>query len=367
MIEKPVAVDLFSGAGGLSEGLQMAGFDIRLGVESGLDPCLTYMENHPKTPVICRSIEEIPNFRFIVNRVLSDGKKIDLVAGGPPCQGFSGANTRTRGVDNGHSKLVWQFHRAVKQIMPRAFLMENVPGIKSIDEGSLVSDLTSSFERLGYDVVEMQLLASHFGVPQNRKRFFLLGSLEGKIESPKPTHGENGKKPLTTVKDAIIGDLPILGTSTGSNKGCYTNGPTSEYQRWARKNSPDLLDNVTTEIGEDVRERFSLIEQGGNLRKLIDNGELPEHLKIRIDHGGVYRRLCLDQPSYTIVNFRKAMIIHPLENRLLTLREAARLQSFRDNYRFKGKISFMQQVLGDSVPPLLAGCVAKQISKRLVD
>jgi len=336
-------------------------------VESGVDPCMTYMENHPGTPVICRPIEDIPDFRFIVERATNDGKKIDLVAGGPPCQGFSKANTRTRGITNGHSQLVWQFHRAVKQIKPRAFLMENVPGIKSIGKGSLVSELSVSFEKLGYDVVEMQLMAAEYGVPQNRKRFFLIGSREGKIKPPKATHGEKGTHHYVTVKDAIIGDLPELGVSTGLHHWEYSSGPTSDYQEWVRKRSSGLFDHVTTEIGHKVRERLSFIEQGGNLRKLMDQGRLPQNLNIRIDHGGVYHRLRLDQPSYTIVNCRKAMIIHPLENRLLTLREAARLQSFRDTYRFSGKLSFMQQVLGDSVPPLLASKVAKKIKSHLAD
>jgi DNA (cytosine-5)-methyltransferase 1 len=266
---------------------------------------------------------------------------------------------------NGHSQLVWQFYRAVKQIKPRAFLMENVTGIQSIKDGALVSELTGCFEELGYEVKSMKLLASEYGVPQNRERFFLLGSKEGKIDDPQPSHGVDGKKPAVTVRDAIIGDLPELGNSTGSRQSAYASFSKTDYQKWASKRSLELYDHLTTKIGDDVKKRFSLIEQGGNLKGLMDLGRLPEGLKIRVDHGGVYHRLRLDQPSYTIVNFRKAMIIHPTEDRLLTLREAARLQSFRDTYRFKGKLSFMQQVIGDSVPPLLAASVAKQISKRL--
>ena len=364
---KPIAVDLFSGAGGLSQGLKMAGFDIRLAVESEIDPCVTYMENNPGIPVICKPIQDIPNFKFFVKRIAHDGEKIDLVAGGPPCQGFSHANTRNRGEENDHSQLVWNFYRAVKQMEPRAFLMENVPGIKSTKDRRVVSDLLSDFDSLGYEVSEMQVLASEYGVPQNRRRFFLVGSKGGRIDPPKPTHGDEGRHPFVTVGDAIMGDLPRLDNNNGVKYGEYSSEPTSEYQRWLRKGSPGLSDHMTTKTGSLVNERFQRIKPGGNLNKLMASGELPEWLKIRIDHGGVYHRLELDKPSYTIVNFRKAMIIHPIENRLLTLREAARLQSFRDVVRFRGQISFMQQMIGDSVPPLLAKALSKPICNQLLE
>ena len=126
-----------------------------------------------------------------------------------------------------------------------------------------------------------------------------------------------------------------------------------------------LHDHITTVCGVDVKKRIRLIKQGENLHELMELGRIPKKLRIHIDHASVYRRLSLDLPAVTVVNYRKAMTIHPLEDRLLTLREAARLQSFQDHYRFGGRIGFMQQIVGDSVPPLLAEAVAGRIMTEL--
>jgi DNA (cytosine-5)-methyltransferase 1 len=367
MDARPLAIDLFAGGGGLSKGLEQAGFNVRLAVESGVDQASVYMVNHPKTLVLCKRVEEITHFASLVQRVKPPGREIDLVAGGPPCQGFSVANTRTRSASNSHSKMVWEYVRAVKEIKPKAFLMENVLGMKTLNDGALVADLISKFDKMGYYVSEMQLTASEFGVPQNRTRFILLGSRIDEIPAPRPTHGPDTSNPYVTVADAIIGDLPQLNMSAGTAEAKYSSGAKSEYQEWVRDGSEVLYDHITTLCGQDVKRRLGLIKQGENLKSLVEQDRLPPELKVRIDHGGVYRRLCSGQPSVTMVNLRKAMIIHPVENRLLSIREAARLQSFQDSYRFDGKLSFMQQIVGDSVPPLLAEVVARRIRRQVAE
>lgn len=363
--DRLLAIDLFSGAGGLSEGLRLAGFDICLAVESELDPYLIYTGNNRRTPVFWKPIQEVKRFKPILHRMGYERADIALVAGGPPCQGFSMANTRTRGMANGHSKLVNEFVRVVEEIKPPAFLMENVLGILGMEGGEFVPNLLRKFESIGYEVSEWRLDASEYGVPQRRRRVFLVGSQTGKIEEPKPTHGPRGTKPLVTVRDAIVGDLPQLENTTGSREAKYPCGPTTAFQKWLRKECWTLYDHVTTECGDDVVKRFDLIGQGENLHKLMEAGRIPDDLKITIDHSSVYRRLRLEQPAVTIVNIRKSMLIHPVENRLLSLREAARLQSFQDRYRFDGRIGGMQQLIGDSVPPLLGKAVAAKVKRTL--
>jgi len=361
-----LAIDIFSGAGGLSEGLRLAGFRVCLAVESGVDPHSTYAMNHPGTETLQIPIQEIKSFESKLNLLGYKKKEIDLVAGGPPCQGFSIANTRTRGAKNGHSKLIRQFFRTVDEIRPYTFLMENVPGMDGLNEGRVINRLISRFESIGYNVSKMRLTASDYGVPQHRSRIFIVGCQGSKISEPEKSHGPNGRKGYVTVKKAIIGDLPPLRNKCGSREMEYIGPARNGYQRWIREGCSILHDHKTTECGSDVKKRLRLIKQGRNLRSLMDEGKIPKELLIRIDHGGVYRRLELDQPSITIVNFRKAMIIHPVENRLLTIREAARLQSFQDRYRFSGRIGAMQQVIGDSVPPLLAKALAGQIRTQLL-
>lgn len=358
-----MAIDLFSGAGGLSEGLRLAGFKVCLAIESEPDPFSVYSMNHPETLALRIPIQEVKRFDGFLGKLGIKKGDIDVVAGGPPCQGFSVANTRTRGLENGHSKLVWQFLRAVNDIRPRAFVMENVPGICSINDGKVVDRLHSRFESMGYNVMKIRLDSADYGVPQHRSRLFLTGCQDSKISAPKPSHGPESKSPFVTVREAIVGDLPQLGRSCGSYEMNYLGRPKSRYQKWLRVSSPILHDHVTTKCGSNVKERIRLIGPGESLHSLMEKGRIPRRLRIRIDHASVYRRLNLDDPSVTVVHFRKAMTIHPIENRLLTLREAARLQSFQDHYRFGGRIGSMQQMIGDSVPPLLAEAVAREIAR----
>jgi DNA (cytosine-5)-methyltransferase 1 len=360
-----LAIDLFSGAGGLSEGLRLAGFKVCLAVESELDPYLVYTANHRDTPVLWKPVENIKHFKPILHRMRFERAEIDLVAGGPPCQAFSVANTRTRGPQNGHTKLVWEFVRVVREIRPPAFILENVPGILGMGDGELVPSLISKFESIGYHVTVMHLNAADFGVPQLRRRIFLVGSTDGVVRVPRRTHGPSARRPYVTAGDALVGDLPSLDGGVGVETASYASPPRTGYQRWLRLRSRMLHDHVTTACGLKVKRRLEIIGQGQNLHRLAEAGKVPEDLQITIDHASVYRRLRLDTPSVTVVNYRKAMLIHPLENRLLSVREAARLQSFQDRFRFSGRLSFMQQLVGDSVPPLLSRAVARATAARI--
>lgn len=358
-MKKPIAIDLFCGAGGLSKGLQMAGFSIVGAVENDKYAAATYKKNHPITVLLCKDILDLT-----VNELLGAigvySSEIDVIAGGPPCQGFSMANGHSRHIDNANNWFVWQFVKWVEQIKPKAFLMENVIGFAAIDGGKLKDELLSKFHALGYVNANIYTIdAVNYGVPQHRKRVFLIGFLnKNKFEIPKQKFGLNGR-PFQVVADAILGDLPFINPLPGENRTRYAAEPNSWYQRKMRGSKKMLYNHITTNCAEHIREKFSWIPQGGNWESIKDR------IGIKVQYSSLYKRLDPNIPSITMSNYRKSMIIHPTENRLLSVREAARLQSFSDNFIFRGGISYMQQQVGNAVPPLLAKAVGKQLKNML--
>ncbi|MBI4842751.1 MAG: DNA cytosine methyltransferase [Nitrospirae bacterium] len=359
MKDKPIAVDLFCGAGGLSEGLQKASFSVVAAVENDKNAATTYKKNHPNTVLICKDISDLTSTELL-GAAGVNSSEIDVIAGGPPCQGFSMANGHSRHIDNSNNGFVWHFVKWVEQIRPKAFLMENVIGFTAIDGGKLRDELLNKFRELGYIYADIFTLdAANYGVPQHRKRVFLVGFLnKNKFEIPKEKFGFNGS-PFQTVADAIIGDLPFINPLPGDNKTSYAEAPTSWYQHMIRGNRKTLHNHITTNCAEHIREKFSWIPQGANWEHIKDR------IGIKVQYSSLYRRLDPNKPSITMSNYRKSMIIHPLENRLLSVREAARFQSFSDSYIFEGGISSMQQQVGNAVPPLLANAVGKQIKNML--
>lgn len=364
---KPICIDLFCGGGGLSLGLKMSGFNVCLGIESDPAHYLVYTKNNLDTPVLLKDIQEIRKITPVLSLLKLKAKDIDLIAGGPPCQGFSVANKKTRSRDNNKNDLVYDFFRFVKEVRPKTFLLENVVGLTSLDNCELFNDLLDKFEKIDYNVNHFILDAAQYGVPQHRRRIFITGSLGKEINQPAPSYDNTSKHPLITVKEAIIGDLPKLNPIRGEQIMNYTSEPQSRYQRKMRKNCKKVYDHLITLNNEKVKRRISYIKPGMNLCNLMRENQLPKELNVICDHGSVYRRLDPDRPSVTLGNFRKAMIIHPYQNRLLSLREAARLQSFPDSYRFSGLISHMQQLIGDAVPPFLAKEISINIKKCLVE
>jgi DNA (cytosine-5)-methyltransferase 1 len=358
MKDKPIAIDLFCGAGGLSEGLQMAGFTAAAAVENDKNAASTYKRNHPNTVLVSKSISDL-TVSELLDAVGIYSSEIDIIAGGPPCQGFSMANGWSRYIDNSNNGFVWYFVKWVEQIKPKAFLMENVIGFAAIDGGRLKDALLNKFREIGYSKADIYTIdAANYGVPQHRRRVFLIGFLNNnKYEIPKQKFGIDSS--FITVADAIIGDLPPISPLPGDNKTTYEDAPISWYQQKIRGGKKTLYNHITTNCAEHIREKFSWIPQGANWEYIKDK------IGIKVQYSSLYRRLDPNKPSITMSNYRKSMIIHPTENRLLSVREAARLQSFSDNYIFGGGISSMQQQVGNAVPPLLAKAVGKQIKKML--
>lgn len=356
MYKKPIAIDLFCGAGGLSEGLQTSGFDVAAALDFNRAAALTYQENHEKTKFIEEDISQLEVKDFLKRSNLTCGD-IQLIAGGPPCQGFSMANGRTRTRDNPKNQLVHHFIRYVREIHPPIFLMENVLGFTWIDKGNFFRELKDNFIDLGYNIKVATLNAADYGVPQRRRRVFIIGSKNGsEFNEPRKTNGPETSKAYVTVREAIIGDLPPIEKAPGQNICDYLSEPKSEYQDKIRSKAKRVHNHIITRNSEEVRKRKSFVPQGGNWEDLP-----PEQCQIKVVLSCVYKRLDPDQPSVTVSNYRKSMIIHPFEHRGLSVREAARIQSFRDNYKFLSSLSPMQQQVGDAVPPLLAKRVGNSL------
>jgi DNA (cytosine-5)-methyltransferase 1 len=343
-------IDLFAGSGGLSEGAEQAGINVKLAVEIDPHATATYTHNHRHTQVFNGDI------RAIKDDSLRDLGHIHIVFGGPPCQGFSTSNQRTRGLDNSENWLFQEFLRIVKLVMPDWVIFENVTGIAETAGGFFLDRVVCGLRRHGYSSHIWELNAADYGVPQQRNRLFVVGSLHG-VKINKPRKSSENKE--VSVDDAIS-DLPSLNNGADVNWLPYGSAAKSGYARSLRRNARMSPNHLVTKNNEVVIERYTHIPEGGNWQNIPN--ELMDNYKDRDRcHTGIYYRLKRDAPALVIGNFRKNMLIHPTQDRGLSVREAARLQSFGDWYEFLGSIGFQQQQVGNAVPPMLAKAVFKKI------
>lgn len=346
-----LGVELFSGAGGLSLGAKWSGVKVVMAIENDPFSAQTYFSNHPKVDLVNKDIRqvEIPNIR---------NRRSPLVLfGGPPCQGFSTSNQRTRTSSNPLNWLYKEFLRFTKKLEPDWVVFENVKGIVETEGGKFLIHIISQLSDLGYLVSYRVLNAANHGVPQNRSRLFILGSRDGKrIEFPIAN-----TRSTITVYDAI-GDLPFLSNGASKNFLSYKSRPNSKYAKQMRGSLKVCPNHLVTRNAPHIIERYKYIPQGGNWEN-IPPALMENYTDINRCHTRIYYRLKKTEPSVVIGNFRKNMLIHPVQNRGLSVREAARLQSFPDYYEFKGSIGFQQQQVGNAVPPLLAKVVFDQIPR----
>ncbi|MCP1384811.1 DNA cytosine methyltransferase [Runella salmonicolor] len=346
---KFIGVDIFSGAGGMSMGASMAGINVKIAIENNKHAAETFALNHPNSKVIVEDISKISS-----NEIINDVPFI--LFGGPPCQGFSNSNTRTKNVENPNNLLFEQYLRFVKELNPEWVVFENVEGFKYFEKGFLVDELERRLDYLGYSTKSSILWASDYGVPQNRNRFFLVANRKN-IEFEFPQI--HFKK--ISVYEAIY-DLPTLVNGDSFDELPYKTKILNSYTRIMRKNSEKSFQNYVSKNKEYVIERYKHIGQGQNW-SAIPSQLMGNYKTIQNTHSGIYKRLVADKPSVVIANYRKNMLIHPFENRGLSVREAARLQSFPDNFLFKGSLMHIQQQIGNAVPPLLAKAIFEQIIK----
>lgn len=356
------AIDLFCGAGGLSEGFRQAGFRILAGNDFDPHAGQTFEATHREAKFFPGPIENISAEDFLKAAKLKEGE-LDCLIGGPPCQAFSVYNHQ-RGLHDRRSNLFQEYLRIVEGLMPKWVVMENVTGITSTGKGMVVRKILSGLAKLGYMIDVQTLHAERYGVPQERRRIFFLGNRIGlPICWPEPTHGER-LLPFVTVREAI-GDLPFLenGEDPGPKK--YRTKAKSNYQAMLRGSEKLVHNHSAPQLAPINLERMKYIPQGGSWRD-IPIELLPSGMKRarRCDHTKRYGRLHPNGLSSTVLtkcDLHWGAFIHPDQDRVLTVREAARLQSFPDWFRFLGPRTEQYIQVGNAVPPVLGRRVAEAI------
>ncbi len=382
-INKPTAVSLFSGCGGFCEGIATSGFDIRVAVELDKYACETYRYNFPSTPLFEGDVHEFLKAGSD-HRALYRLDKIDLVFGGPPCQGFSQIGKRD--LDDERNELYKQYTRVIAELKPRVFLMENVPNLALMNKGHFKQLILKEFASLGYsNTIMLRVSADDYGVPQTRQRVIFIGTRDEDMLSEdledlchSILEGVKVASPVT-VKEAI-GDLPSEIVHSGETLAYPKMVRPSTFQKEMRldyngalysknakkarglgKQPAQLFNHHTKEIQARRAHLISLLKPGlkaDSLPKEIWNGARPEK----------WRRLHPDRPSYTILaQMHRDMSewVHPSLNRWITVREAARLQSFHDGFIFRGSEWQQLKQIGNAVPPLLAHALGLMAGKVL--
>lgn len=351
---KPTIIDLFAGVGGLSLGFEMAGFKVVLANEIDKDIALSYKKNRPRVNLIVEDITKLPIEKTFANYV----KSVDVIVGGPPCQGFSQKGKR-KSINDKRNFLFQYFFKVVEFVRPRYFVMENVPNLLTTENGYFKKEIFQLFQSIGYSLSAKILNASDYGVPQNRRRAIIIGKLHGM-----PIIFPECLDKKTTVWEAIS-DLSFLDSAEGEEIQNYRSEPQTPYQRMLRKNSTALWNHIATKHSQIAIERMKLIPFKG------DRSSLPkEHLTKSI-YSGTWSRMHPDDVSVTITTRfdtpSSGKFTHPFLNRAITVREAARIQSFPDTFHFFGtKTSQMKQV-GNAVPPLLAKTIAEKIYEDMTN
>lgn len=345
MKKKLKVIDLFCGCGGLSLGFSNANYDIILGIDHWEDAIKTFNYNHNKSVgIVADLLDESPQEIAQKTKI----PKADIIIGGPPCQGFSIAGKRI--IEDERNQLYKSFVSFVRYYKPKAFLMENVPNIISMGGGIVKDSIITDFQKLGYNVATKILLASDYGVPQNRKRAFFIGTKgKKKYEFPIPTVGKH-----LVSKDAIS-DLPEKSLEEGSK---YPIKAKSEYQKIARSGSKGIHNHQITNHKEKTIEIISMVPDGGNYKNLPSR--LHSTRKVNI----AWTRLNSKKPSFTIDTGHRHHF-HYKFNRVPTVRESARIQSFPDNFIFQCSKTSQYKQVGNAVPPILAKVLAESIKSHL--
>lgn len=367
-------IDLFAGVGGFSSGFRKAGYNIILANEIDKDIAASYSKNHPETKMVNDDIKNI------LPQVKGLKGKVDVIIGGPPCQGFSMAGARIRVnkgnefLDDPRNYLFRHYFSVVQEVEPDFFVMENVPGMLSMQGGKIIEEIEklfsdeNNFENGRYYLYKKVLDAHDYGVPQDRHRLIIFGSkkklnFELLFKEVKEEMVNTGEIEMHTIGDAIS-DLNWLESGEGAFEQSYREKPLTKYQIERRKDCTVLYNHVATKHNEIAISRIKELQPGG--RRL----DLAEGQKIKSVHSGAYGRMRWDESSKTIITRfdtpSSGVYIHPERHRTLTPREAARIQSFDDDFVFYGNKSSIIKQIGNAVPPLLAYYLAKVIEKARV-
>ncbi|WP_171173699.1 DNA cytosine methyltransferase [Ruegeria sp. HKCCD8929] len=340
-------MDLFSGSGGLSAGAEAAGLEVLAGIDFDTNAVATFQRNFPQARVAQKDLSKVDT---TFSESLPD---CDLLVAGPPCQSFSTSNQRTRTDDNPLNNLLFVPVEVAKVKRPFAVVVENVHGLGIGSRRKYLEELVNRFEQVGYTTTVVVVSGAMVGLPQHRTRLFVVATQKpiaefSFVEAPQPT-----------VNDAIS-DLPHLEIGASTDVCTYGSPAVSRYAAELRGALKECSGHLVTNNAGHIIERYKHVPQGGNWRS-IPMELMGNYSDVTRCHTGIYHRLSSNLPAKVVGNFRKNMLIHPTQHRGLSIREAARLQSFPDSYVFCGSIGKRQQQVGNAVPPLMAKEVISKI------
>jgi DNA (cytosine-5)-methyltransferase 1 len=371
-------IDLFAGAGGLTTGFHLAGFDSLCAIDIDTKALATYQHNYPNAKVINQDIRLV-NPCELRSWLNLQQEELSVMIGGPPCQGFSkNVPAGERNLNDSRNQLYKTFLEFVQEFRPINVVMENVSEILKAYEGVVKNEITKQLELLGYKVVSTSLNAANYGIPQTRTRAFFVASLNKLPDLPQQTHYQPKKSnfkaknicssqlnlfepsisSIVTVRDAIE-DLPPLDAGQEYTGEGYPSIPQSTYQSIIRTKSTRIVNHIARALSPIQTARVRLLKEGQDAR------DLPSELAPKKHYSGAYGRLYWDQPARTITRWvfhpGSGRFFHPTQNRTITIREAARLHSYPDNFHFLGTYTDMASQIGESVPPLLAKAIANSL------
>jgi len=385
-------VDLFAGVGGLSEGFSAAKIDgkplynVKLMVDEDRDAALTYRHNRPDVPYMLADLSTVTP-KDLLEKIGLKTKELDVLVGGPPCQGFS-VLRRNHALDDPRNELMGVFLKLARGMRPRMFMIENVPNLLATAQDKFRGEIFDYVER--HYLVKAAILNSYdYGVPQWRHRTFIIGvrkdlqihdfsfplvpetrRVSAKRLMPKAHDDEELLpiiKPWITAEDAI-GDLPSLGPGEEAN--FYTRQPFTDYQAARRKNATVLSNHIARKHDQQFLQKLSKIEEGSSNQELDGRSRFDRGREIKYlsqAYGRLHREGIAQTITAHFLNPGSGRFMHYRDLRSITVREAARFQSFDDDFVFYGNLQTQQRLVGNAVPPLMARALAEYFGKMLVN
>lgn len=348
-------LDLFCGCGGLSRGFIDAGFEVVAGVDNNQNALDTFMLNHENAIGLNIDLSNHENITKVTDYINGESKKIDVIIGGPPCQGFSLAGPRMESDER--NSLYTAMVKLAEILNPQVVVLENVPGLIELYDGKAAERIHSDFEKIGYKMQHKILYAPEYGIPQIRRRVFFIGIRGEDLEFNYPTPILTDEADFVTCSDAIS-DLPSRENEMGVEKDVYTEPPSTEYQKYIRDGSKILYNHLGTNHIEKTKKLIAMVPEGKNFRAL------PERYSKQFKYNEALTRYHSQKPSLTI-NTGHRSHFHYKYNRVPSVRENARLQSFKDTFIFTGPKTDQYKLVGNAVPPLLGYHLALEIKKTL--
>lgn len=345
----PTVLDLFCGCGGFSYGFQTAGYEIVLGVDNDEAALKTFARNHLNSEIFKADLSD-NNFDLTIRQLLGN-KKVDVIIAGPPCQGFS--LTGPRNFDDKRNKLYLAAIRLIDDLKPKAFVIENVPGLALLYGGAIKQEIIKRLERIGYKLTTDILCSADYGVPQIRKRLFFIG-VKGAQSFQFPGKICNEKTYITC--EAALSDLPTREHELGLEQDSYSFPPRTGFQKSIRNGNQILYNHVATKHTDLVKSVIALVPEGGNYK------DLPPGVGTSRTFNEAWTRYHSQKPSRTIDTGHRNHF-HYKYNRVPTIRENARLQSFPDSFVFLGTRTQQNRQVGNAVPPFLGYHIGNQLKK----